>query len=146
MALQGIYLAGPDVSFPTRSIVLGAKKSLCAHYGFLGLPPLERRDYRQERPDLQENFCAKNLALMRQADLIIANLDAVSRHSARIRHRVRLGWFDGAGKPAYGYSNVSSNLETRVAAAFAPGDGGIGGAQNRQRWHVDRGLWSRQTI
>jgi nucleoside 2-deoxyribosyltransferase len=119
MALQGIYLAGPDVFFPNALDVLGAKKSLCAHYGFLGLPPLDVEITAKSDPTSKRIF-ARNLALMRQADLIIANLTPFRGVSADPGTVFELGWFDGAGKPAYGYSNVGSNLETRVAAAFAP--------------------------
>ena len=67
----------------------------------------------------RENIFARNLALMRRADLIIANLTPFRGVSADPGTVFELGWFDGAGKPVYGYSNVAANLETRIAAAFA---------------------------
>jgi nucleoside 2-deoxyribosyltransferase len=119
MAERGVYLAGPDVFFPNASEVLAAKKALCARYGFLGLPPLDVEIVAQGKPTAISIF-ARNLALMRRADLIIANLSPFRGVSADPGTVFELGWFDGVGKPVYGYSNVAANLETRVAAAFAP--------------------------
>jgi nucleoside 2-deoxyribosyltransferase len=119
MAERGVYLAGPDVFFPNAREVLAAKKTLCARYGFLGLPPLDVEIVAEGKPTAV-NIFARNLALMRRADLIIANLTPFRGVSADPGTVFELGWFDGAGKPVYGYSNVAANLETRVAAAFAP--------------------------
>jgi nucleoside 2-deoxyribosyltransferase len=126
MAQRSIYLAGPDVFFPNAREALSAKAALCARYGFLGLPPLDVEIVAQGKPDSGQIF-ARNLALMRRADLIIANLTPFRGVSADPGTVFELGWFDGAGKPAYGYSNVAGNLEARVAAAFAPvGEGAMG--------------------
>jgi nucleoside 2-deoxyribosyltransferase len=119
MAKRFIYLAGPDVFFPSASDALAAKKSLCARYGFVGLPPLDVEVVSEGKPTSGSIFM-RNLALMRRADLVIANLTPFRGVSADPGTVFELGWFDGAGKPVYGYSNVASNLETRVAAAFAP--------------------------
>lgn len=119
MAERGIYLAGPDVFFPNAGDVLAAKKSLCARYGFLGLPPLDVEIVAAGKPTSERIF-TRNLALMRRADLIVANLTPFRGVSADPGTVFELGWFDGAGKPVHGYSNGAANLETRVAAAFAP--------------------------
>jgi nucleoside 2-deoxyribosyltransferase len=119
MAERGVYLAGPDVFFPNAVDVLAAKKALCARDGFLGLPPLDVEIVAQGRPTANKIF-ARNLALMRRADLIVANLTPFRGISADPGTVFELGWFDGAGKPVYGYSNVAANLEARVAAGFAP--------------------------
>jgi nucleoside 2-deoxyribosyltransferase len=118
-SLQGVYLAGPDVFFPNAREVLAAKKSLCERYGFAGLPPLDVEISAKRDPTSRKIF-ERNLALMRQADLIIANLTPFRGISADPGTVFELGWFHGAGKPAYGYSNIAANLETRIAAAFAP--------------------------
>jgi nucleoside 2-deoxyribosyltransferase len=119
MTSLGIYLAGPDVFFPNAVDVLAAKKELCARYGFVGLPPLDVELAAKGKPTAVSIF-ARNLTLMRRADLIIANLTPFRGISADPGTVFELGWFHGAGKPVYGYSNVASNLETRVAASFAP--------------------------
>jgi nucleoside 2-deoxyribosyltransferase len=119
MTTRGIYLAGPDVFFPNAIDVLAAKKALCARYGCLGLPPLDVELSATGKPNAGSIF-ARNLALMRRADLIIANLTPFRGISADPGTVFELGWFHGAGKPVYGYSNIAAHFETRIAAAFAP--------------------------
>ena len=128
MTLRGIYLAGPDVFFPNAIDVLAAKKALCARYGCLGLPPLDVELSAKGKPTSVSIF-ARNLALMRRADLIIANLTPFRGISADPGTVFELGWFHGAGKPVYGYSNAAAPFETRVAAAFAPIADGPAGRQ-----------------
>jgi nucleoside 2-deoxyribosyltransferase len=119
MTAPGIYLAGPDVFFPNAVETLAAKKALCARYGCAGLPPLDVELGARGRPTSISIF-ERNLALMRRADLIIANLTPFRGVSADPGTVFELGWFHSAGKPVYGYSNLAGNLETRVAAAFGP--------------------------
>jgi nucleoside 2-deoxyribosyltransferase len=134
MAERGVYLAGPDVFFPNAGEVLAAKKALCARYGLLGLPPLDVEIAAAGKPTSERIF-SRNLALMRRADFIVANLTPFRGVSADPGTVFELGWFDGAGKPVYGYSNIGSNLEIRVAAAFAPTIEGPGG-----RWIAKDGM------
>src|SRR5271154_3334226 len=113
MAARGVYLAGPDVFFPNAIETLAAKKALCERYGCAGLPPLDAELGRSGKPTSGGIF-ERNLILMRKADLIIANLSPFRGVSADPGTAFELGWFDGVGKPVYGYSNVAANLETRV--------------------------------
>ena len=123
---RGIYLAGPDVFFPNALAVLAAKKTLCARYGFAGLPPLDV-EISAAGPPTSVSIFERNLALMRRADIIVANLTPFRGVSADPGTVFELGWFHGAGKPVYGYSNHAANLEIRIAAAFAPtADGPMG--------------------
>jgi nucleoside 2-deoxyribosyltransferase len=119
MAVAGIYLAGPDVFFPGARQTLAAKKALCERYGCVGLPPLDAELGARGAPTAASIF-ERNLALMRRADCVVANLTPFRGVSADPGTVFELGWFHGAGKAAYGYSNVSAHLEQRVAAAFAP--------------------------
>ncbi|WP_158818300.1 nucleoside 2-deoxyribosyltransferase [Methylocapsa sp. S129] len=119
MTTPGIYLAGPDVFFPNALDVLAAKKALCARYGCTGLPPLDVELGAKGKPTSISIF-ERNLALMRRADIVIANLTPFRGVSADPGTVFELGWFHGAGKPVYGYSNVVTPFETRVAVAFAP--------------------------
>jgi nucleoside 2-deoxyribosyltransferase len=118
MTVRGIYLAGPDVFFPSARETLTAKKALCRRYGCLGLPPLDAEV--GEGPPTAASIFERNLALMLRADCVIANLTPFRGVSADPGTVFELGWFHGAQKPTYGYSNVSAHLEQRVAASFAP--------------------------
>jgi nucleoside 2-deoxyribosyltransferase len=126
MTIPGIYLAGPDVFFPNAREALAAKQALCERYGCAGLPPLDVEIAAKGRPSSASIF-ERNLALMRRADLVVANLTPFRGISADPGTVFELGWFHGAGKPAYGYSNVAANLEARVALAFTPIANGPGG-------------------
>lgn len=128
MSERSIYLAGPDVFFPNAIAVLSAKVELCARYGFLGLPPLDAKLSASGKPTSTAIF-GRNHALMRRADIIVANLTPFRGVSADPGTVFELGWFHGAGKPVYGYSNAAANLEVRVAAAFAPVADGPNGRQ-----------------
>ncbi len=54
--------------------------------------------------------------MMRVADLVIANLTPFRGPSADAGTLVELGWFLGAGKPAFGYSNSATPFAARNAA------------------------------
>src|SRR5450631_1052303 len=73
MAVAGIYLAGPDVFFPGARQTLAAKKALCERYGCVGLPPLDAELGARGAPTAASIF-ERNLALMRRADCVVANL------------------------------------------------------------------------
>jgi len=114
MTLRGIYLAGPDVFFPNAIDVLAAKKALCARYGCLGLPPLDVELSAAGKPTAGSIF-ARNLALMRRADLIIANLTPFRGPGADAGTVYELGYMAGRRKLCLGYSNDPSLYAERVA-------------------------------
>ena len=128
MTTLGIYLAGPDVFFPNARETLTAKKLRCERHGFRGMPPLDVEINAAGAPTALAIF-ERNLGLMRQADVIIANLTPYRGVSADPGTVFELGWFHGAGKAVYGYSNVAANFETRVAAAFGPTTRGPAGRE-----------------
>ena len=114
-----IYLAGPEV-FLADGVELGRrKKALCEEAGFVGLYPL---DHGETDPD---GIFRANRALMDAADVIIANLTPFRGPSADPGTVFELGMMIGAGRPAFGYSNVGSTFEERsrlfCTAVFDPG-------------------------
>jgi nucleoside 2-deoxyribosyltransferase len=72
MTALSIYLAGPEVFFPDARAVLSAKKALCEKHGFIGLPPIDVEIVHKGKPTSLAIF-QRNIALMRRADLIVAN-------------------------------------------------------------------------
>lgn len=110
------YLAGPDVFLPEAAAQAARKVAICARHGILGRPPLnEDIASLLLLPDAEawRAIFAKDLALMRDCDIIIANLTPFRGPSADAGTLVELGWFLGAGKPIFAYSNSATPFAER---------------------------------
>lgn len=110
------YLAGPDVFLPGAPAHAAAKVAICARHGILGRPPLnEDVASLAALPDAAawRAIFEKDVAMMRGCDCIIANLTPFRGASADAGTLVELGWFLGAGKPAFGYSNSAQPFALR---------------------------------
>jgi nucleoside 2-deoxyribosyltransferase len=112
-----IYLAGPDVFLEDWRAVSDAKKALCRSYGFEGVFPL---DGVLEKPRSKRQFgyqiSRANETLMRNCDLIIANMTPFRGPSMDVGTAFEMGFMRGLGKPVLGYSNVKGNLLSRTVA------------------------------
>jgi nucleoside 2-deoxyribosyltransferase len=113
---KAIYLAGPEVFLPDAQEIGRRKRALCSAYGFLGLYPGENGppDHALTRPELSRVIFESNLALMRRADLLIANLSPFRGTGADPGTVWELGFMAGAGKPVFGYSSSCETLLTRI--------------------------------
>jgi nucleoside 2-deoxyribosyltransferase len=117
--VRKVYLAGPDVFLPNAPAHAAAKAAICARHGLHALPPLNEDVASLAAMPEHEAWrviFAKDLAMMRAADLVIANLTPFRGPSADAGTLVELGWFLGAGKPAFGYSNSATPFAARNAA------------------------------
>lgn len=114
------YLAGPDVFLPDAGAVAARKIALCAAHGIAGIAPFNPDlDFSQPPALLWRRIFADDLRMMRECDIIIANLTPFRGASADAGTLVELGWFLGAGKPAYGYSNNADGFTARSRAQMA---------------------------
>lgn len=116
------YLAGPDVFLPEAVAQAARKVAICARHGILGRPPLnEDIASLLQLPDAEawRAIFAKDLALMRDCDIIIANLTPFRGPSADAGTLVELGWFLGAGKPIFAYSNCATPFAERSRSHLA---------------------------
>ena len=116
------YLAGPDVFLPHAAAHAAAKVAICARHGIEGRPPLnEDVASLAAMPEdaAWRVIFAKDLAMMRDCDIIIANLTPFRGPSADSGTLIELGWFLGAGKPAFGYSNSAAPFADRSRAHLA---------------------------
>ena len=114
-----VYLAGPDVFLPDAPAHAARKQAICARHGLEPLTPLnEDVASLAAMPEAEawRVIFAKDLAMMHAADLVIANLTPFRGASADAGTLVELGWFLGAGKSAFGYSNSAAPFVTRNAA------------------------------
>jgi len=116
------YLAGPDVFLPDATAQAQAKLAICARYGLAGRAPLH--------PDIAHVMSLPgeaswreiyrfDVAMMEACDIIIANLTPFRGASADAGTLVELGWFLGAGKKVFGYSNSATGFLARSQAQVA---------------------------
>jgi len=113
-----IYLAGPEV-FLSNAIDIGTeKKSLCAEFGFVGLFPFDN-ELPADVPASERSrlIFEANQAMMRRADLIIANLTPFRGPSADVGTVYEIGFMAGLGKPRFGYSNCPGDLLRKTVQA-----------------------------
>lgn len=118
-----IYLAGPDVFLPDAKAIGKAKAEAVAAAGFVGLFPLD------ESPDLEgltKHEQARRIArtceaMMRRADLALANLTPFRGVSMDAGTAYEVGFMRALGKPVLGYSNVSGDYKSRALAFRARG-------------------------
>lgn len=99
-----IYLAGPEV-FLAEAVALGqAKRAICHQYGFAGLYPLDNEVEADSPPALGYAISAANEALIRAADIVVANLTPFRGPSADVGTVYELGFARGLGKRVAAYS------------------------------------------
>ena len=115
------YLAGPDVFLPDAGGMAARKIALCEEYGITGIAPYNPDlDMNQPTELLWRRIFADDVAMMRGCDIIIANLTPFRGASADAGTLVELGWFFGAGRPCWGYSNSAENFAARSRAQIDP--------------------------
>jgi nucleoside 2-deoxyribosyltransferase len=119
--MPSIYLAGPEVFLPNAIEVGRLKKAICRRFGFEGLFPLDN-----ELPlgglskqDQAQAIYEANIGLLEQADIVVANLTPFRGPSMDVGTAFEIGYAVHAGKPVFGYANVTQDLLARVAASGA---------------------------
>jgi nucleoside 2-deoxyribosyltransferase len=116
------YLAGPDVFLPNALAHAQAKVAICAKYGITGRPPIndEFAALAALPPEQAwRGIFQKDLDMMEDCDIIIANLTPFRGASADAGTLVELGWFLGRGKPIHAYSNTATLFAPRSHALVA---------------------------
>lgn len=110
-----VYLAGPEVFLPDALEVGKRKQDLCRQYGLIGLFPLDNvtgaEDHKIPR---SKRISDNNVAMMRRADAIIANLTPFRGPGADGGTVFELGFMSGLSKPCFGYSNAASTYLARA--------------------------------
>jgi nucleoside 2-deoxyribosyltransferase len=124
MSAQKIYLAGPDVFWPNAREAGAAKIALCSRYGYTGLFPLDTElDLAGLQPrDAGLAIYRANIGLMKQADLVIANMTPFRGPSLDAGTAFELGYMTGLGKPVWGYSLDGRLYADRVARSDTDAD------------------------
>jgi nucleoside 2-deoxyribosyltransferase len=110
------YLAGPDVFLPNARAHAQRKVEICRRYGIIGRPPLdEDSESLATIPDAEAwlTIFRKNLLMMEECNIIIANLTPFRGPSADAGTLIEVGWFLGRGRPIFGYSNMATPFTER---------------------------------
>lgn len=99
-----IYLAGFDV-FRPDAVAQGERlKTLCAEFGHVGLYPLDNAlPPGLQGPEAARWICEANLALIRQADVVLANLNDFRGHEPDSGTAFEVGFAVALDKPVWAY-------------------------------------------
>jgi nucleoside 2-deoxyribosyltransferase len=117
-ALKRVYLAGPEVFLPNALEIGRAKAALAREAGFEGLFPLDQQLDLAGLPRLEQarRISLANEALMRSADLLIANLTPFRGVSMDAGTAFEVGFMRALGRPVLGYTNVAGDYRRRAEA------------------------------
>lgn len=99
------YLAGPDVFYRgSKPLEIAARlKAICSVYGITGLFPLDNQIVENDEQPLDLSIFQANCNLIRQADVILANMTAFRGPGMDGGTAWEMGAFWGLGKPIIGY-------------------------------------------
>lgn len=115
--MKKIYLAGFDVFRPDAVEHGDYLKSLCLRHGFEGLYPLDNAAPSDlHGTALAHWICDANLALIRQADAVMANLNAFRGNEPDSGTVFEAGYAFALGKPVWAYADETRSLIGQVAA------------------------------
>lgn len=122
-----VYLAGPEV-FLEEAVEIGRrKKEICGRYGAEGFFPFDNEiEFVPAGDRVDRAIYRANVDMMQRADCAIVNLTPFRGYSADVGSVFELGMMAGMNKPVLGYSNVTTDLLTRIrsaGSALAQADG-----------------------
>ena len=102
--MKKIYIAGPDV-FEPNSIEIGKEYvKICQQYGFVGMYPLDNMiDFNQEKKKIAMDIFEANIDLIKQVDIVVANLNPFRGKEADSGTVWECGYAYGLGKEVIGY-------------------------------------------
>ncbi len=115
MMTKKIYLAGFDV-FRQDAIVHGKTlQQLCEHYGFVGLYPLDNAAPSDlSGPGLAQWIYQANIALIEQADMVIANVNPFRGYEPDSGTVFEIGYAKALGKKVWIYTEQQQALRHQV--------------------------------
>jgi nucleoside 2-deoxyribosyltransferase len=121
-----VYLAGPDVFLPDAMAVGRRKQEICARYDLTGLFPLDNGIIKATAATgvpVSMQIFRGCVAMMEEADAIIAHLTPFRGASADAGTVFELGYMAARGKICAGYTNRRDGYagRTECAPGVAPG-------------------------
>lgn len=113
--MKRVYLAGFDVFYPD-AVQRGAKMKLaCAEHGLIGLYPFDNE------ADNPKDIFEGNLSFIRQADLVIANLNPFRGQEMDSGTAFEIGYAHALGKEIWGYLDDDTPMRERLGETDAEG-------------------------
>lgn len=116
-----IYMAGPDVFLPDFGRALfEAKKRACTEHGFVGIAPTDGDTDLLNGAPVERALAIYrgNLAHMRAADAVIANMTPFRGISMDAGTAFEMGFMAALGKPVLAYTHVTADFETRSQSFY----------------------------
>ena len=117
-----VYLAGPGVFRPDAHDLAQAQKALCRRHGFEPLHPADPPASQfagRPAPESARIYRA-NLAMIRRADALLADLDPFRGPEADPGTAFEIGFAAALGKPVVGYVAAPDCVRQRVARLHGP--------------------------
>lgn len=112
---QKIYLAGPAVFRPDALEHGERLKQLCADMGYVGLFPLDNNcPTHLTGTALARWIRQANLALIREADVVIADLNDFRGQEPDSGTAYEAGFASALGKPVIGYMDSPQDLRSQI--------------------------------
>lgn len=133
-ATRAIYLAGPEVFLPDAAEIGSRKLRICDRHGFQGLFPVDSEIGATAAQPPSGAIFEANLAMIRAADILVANLTPFRLVSADPGTVFELGYALARGSQVFGYTNLPAALRERVAQSARLARGGDG------RLYADDGM------
>ncbi len=120
MAPFRVYLAGPEVFLRNAKEIGEEKKALCQKYGFEGIFPVDAElDLKNKKPrEIGLCISALNESLIRNCDIVIANITPFRGPSADVGTIFELGYAHALGRQVFAYTNIAASFTERTLEAL----------------------------
>ena len=120
--MKKIYLAGPDV-FRHDAVEYGQQlKALCTSFGFAGLYPLDNNaPAGLDKQVLAHWIYQSNIGLIRQADAVMANVNAFRGQEPDSGTVFEVGFAIALGKPVWVYTHDGRSLVEQASVGHEQG-------------------------
>ena len=116
-----IYLAGPDVFLRDSQRVFDTLKAHCVRLGMVGVEPSDgglASDFAGSDDERARRIYEGNIALIREADGVVANLVNFRGHEPDSGTVFEVGFAAALGKPVVAYNVPSGSYAERIVAAL----------------------------
>lgn len=109
-------MAGPDVFLPHPELMGTRKKDICRAYGLVGVFPLDNSIdlIGLSKPEQGYKISAANEDLIRNCDLVIANITPYRGPSCDVGTAYEMGFARALGLPIFAYTNVGVKFTERT--------------------------------
>ncbi|MDM0014548.1 nucleoside 2-deoxyribosyltransferase [Variovorax sp. J22P168] len=145
--LPRVYLAGPDVFLPDCAARFDSLRALCSACGLIGVPPSDG-DFEAGGSDDERaaRIYEGNIALIRAADGVIANLSNFRGQEPDSGTVFEVGFAIALGKPVVAYGVPDGSYAERVAAAIPCSRDAAGITRERASGLMVEGLGQRLNL